>query len=144
MSTRSPKHKFSASITFEKYVYGIGQTAIATAQTLQEVEYLASQYREFNPNVLIKENKDEYPKFNWVKVKEYNLFRGGLAHRERIGYCLRELRETAGITVRDLAANAGVTPANITNIENGRYSAGLDVLERIAVALGASVNIVKA
>lgn len=142
--SRSPKHKFSASITFGKHVEGIGQSTTITADTLREIEGLASEYRKFNSHILIKENKAEYPKFDWVEVKEYNLSESGTEHREKIGSRLRELREDAGLTVRDLALKAGVTPANVTNIENGRYSAGLDVLARIASALGASVEIVKA
>lgn len=57
---------------------------------------------------------------------------------------MREMREEAGMTVREVAERAEVTSANVINIENGRYSVGLDVLERISNALGASVEIVKA
>ncbi len=144
MSLRNPKHKFSASITFEKHVEGIGQSVTITADTLRELQALAKEYRKFNSHVLIKENKAEYPKFNWVEVKEYNLSEPEKEHREKIGSRLRELREDAGLTVRDLALKAGVTPANVTNIEYGRYSVGLDVLVRIASVLGASVEIEKA
>lgn len=67
-----------------------------------------------------------------------------ISHRIRIGARLREMREEAGMTVREVAERAEVTSANVINIENGRYSVGLDVLERISNALGASVEIVKA
>lgn len=142
--SRSPKHKFLASITFEKYVEGIGQSVTITADTLREIEGLAKEYQKFNSHVLIKENKAEYPKFNWVEVKEYNLLEFEKEHRVRIGNRLRELREDAGLTVRELALKAGVTPANVTNIEKGRYSAGLDVLVRISSVFDASVEIFKA
>ena len=85
MSLRNPKHKFSASITFEKHVEGIGQSVTITADTLQELQALAKEYRKFNSHVLIKENKAEYPKFNWVEVKEYNLSEPEKEHREKIG-----------------------------------------------------------
>lgn len=67
-----------------------------------------------------------------------------ISHRMAVGSKLRSLREEAGFTVRELAEKAGVTAANITNIENGKYSVGLDVLARIAGSLGATVEIMKA
>lgn len=63
--------------------------------------------------------------------------------RERIGSRLRELRTEKELSVRQLAEMAGVSYSNVVNIENARYSVGLDVLHRIATALGASIEIIK-
>lgn len=71
MSLRSPKHRYSAAITFEQYVKGIGQTVTVTGNTVEEVEALAKSYK-FPMHVTISENKAEYPSFDWVKTKEYN------------------------------------------------------------------------
>lgn len=71
MSLRSPKHKFSATITFDNFIKGIGQTTTVTANSIEEVEALAKGYN-LPMHVSISENKAEYPAFDWVKVKEYN------------------------------------------------------------------------
>lgn len=71
MSLRSPRHKYSCSITFDKYVEGIGQSVTVTGQSVGEVESIATQYKNYHPHVCISENVSEYPVFNWVKVKDY-------------------------------------------------------------------------
>lgn len=62
--------------------------------------------------------------------------------RSRIGNRLKELRLAAGITTYQLAEKSGVTRTNISRIENGKYSAGLDVLSKLAQALGKSLDFV--
>lgn len=69
---KSPRDKFSASITFDKYVEGIGQTATVTGNSIEDVEHLTSSYKQ-RAHVIIRENKVEYPQFDWVTVKEYNI-----------------------------------------------------------------------
>ncbi|WP_276878990.1 helix-turn-helix domain-containing protein [Bacteroides heparinolyticus] len=63
--------------------------------------------------------------------------------RERIGKMIAEIRTGNGLTIRELADIAGVTSTNICNIENGKYSAGVDVLSRILSALGYRLTIEK-
>lgn len=63
--------------------------------------------------------------------------------RERIGKMIADIRTEQGITVRELADIAGVTSTNICKIENGKYSAGVDVLSRILSALGHRLTIEK-
>ena len=53
-----------------------------------------------------------------------------------------EIREKRGIDARDLARLAGIDAANLSRIENGRYSVGLDILAKIATALGKKVDFV--
>lgn len=57
-------------------------------------------------------------------------------YRHQIGNKIAELRTKKAMTQRDLAEASGVTQANINNIENGKYSVGIDVLAKIASALG--------
>lgn len=59
-----------------------------------------------------------------------------------IGARIKELRTTQNLTQQQLADLAGVTKANICNIERGAYSVGLDVLNKIATALGAEIQLV--
>ncbi len=62
--------------------------------------------------------------------------------RERIGAKIRELREDKGIEARHLAVMANIDAANLSRIENGKYSVGFDILSKIANVLGVKVNLV--
>lgn len=64
-------------------------------------------------------------------------------NRIRIGNRISELRRLNGLTVRELADKCGVTYQNISKIENGRYSVGIDVLSKIADGLGCKVELCK-
>lgn len=63
--------------------------------------------------------------------------------RERIGKRIAELRKAKGLTQAQLAEKTGFPRSNIGRIETGKYSVGLDVLAKIASALGASVELIK-
>ena len=73
-------------------------------------------------------------------AEEYVIF----LHQERvrIGLRIRELRKEKNIEAKVLAQIANIDAANLSRIEQGRYSVGLDVLSRIALALGAKVELV--
>ena len=62
--------------------------------------------------------------------------------RARIGSRIKEIREERGIEARELARLIGIDAANLSRIENGRYSVGLDILSKIATALGKKVDFV--
>jgi DNA-binding Xre family transcriptional regulator len=61
--------------------------------------------------------------------------------RVRIGLRIKELRKQKNIEAKMLAQIANIDAANLSRIEQGRYSVGLDVLSRIALALGAKVEL---
>lgn len=63
--------------------------------------------------------------------------------RLRIGIRIKELRLQQNLTQQQLADLAGVTKANICNIERGAYSVGLDVLNKIATALNAEIQLIQ-
>lgn len=44
---------------------------------------------------------------------------------------------------KNIARLAGIDPSNLSKIEAGKYSVGLDVLSKIAGTIGASVGIVE-
>lgn len=52
---------------------------------------------------------------------------------------LRGLRQAQGLTQRELARQAHVTASYISTLEAGGAAPGIDLLERLAVALHASV-----
>ena len=62
--------------------------------------------------------------------------------RTRIGARIKQLREERSLEARDLAAFAGIDAANLSRIENGRYSVGLDILSKIAAALRKKIDFV--
>ncbi|MBP5326599.1 MAG: helix-turn-helix transcriptional regulator [Bacteroidales bacterium] len=63
--------------------------------------------------------------------------------RERIGQRIKTLREEKQLDAKSLALKAGITPANMSRIEQGKYSPGLDILCRIASAMGMQLDFVK-
>ncbi len=62
--------------------------------------------------------------------------------RIRIGNRIREIREEREIEARDLAKLAGIDAANLSRIENGKYSVGIDILSKIAASLGKKIDLV--
>jgi DNA-binding XRE family transcriptional regulator len=66
-----------------------------------------------------------------------------LKERSRIGTRLKEIREKKGMEAKNIARLTGIDPSNLSKIESGRYSVGLDILSKIANAIGATVDIVE-
>lgn len=64
-------------------------------------------------------------------------------HRQRIGQRIREIRCALSLTQQDLADKTGIQQCHIARIEAGRYSVGLDVLQRIADVFGMNVDFMK-
>ena len=63
--------------------------------------------------------------------------------RKRIGERIRELRKKKNLDAKAVASRAGIDASNLSRIEQGHYSVGLDILSKIASALGARVDIVE-
>lgn len=63
--------------------------------------------------------------------------------RARIGKRIREIREEQKMDAKQLSIRTGIDAANISRIEQGKYSVGLDVLSKLANALGYKVELVK-
>ncbi len=66
-------------------------------------------------------------------------------HKERIriGNRIRQIRTMKKIDARELAKMVGIDAANLSRIENGKHSVGLDVLEKIANTLGYKIDLVE-
>ena len=62
--------------------------------------------------------------------------------RERIGAQIRNLREQRHLEAKELAQYADIDASNLSRIEKGKFSPGLDVLCKIAAAMDCSVEIV--
>jgi len=63
--------------------------------------------------------------------------------RLRIGKRIRDLRKERGIEAKALAKAVNIDAANLSRIEQGRYSVGVDILSRIAFVLGTRMDFVK-
>lgn len=61
--------------------------------------------------------------------------------RIRIGNKIRELRKGKNIEAKMLAQIANIDAANLSRIEQGRYSVGFDILCKITLALGAKIEL---
>lgn len=62
--------------------------------------------------------------------------------RVRIGKRIRELRKSKRMEARDLALLTGIDAANLSRIEQGKYSTGVDILSRIAIVLDAHLDLI--
>lgn len=62
--------------------------------------------------------------------------------RVRIGKRIRDLREKKRMEARDLALLTGIDAANISRIEQGKYSTGVDILSRICIILDAHLDLI--
>jgi len=63
--------------------------------------------------------------------------------RQRIGRRITEIRQSKGMSVDELAEAAGVRPSNLMRIEQGKYSAHIDYLGKIAAALNCEIIIIE-
>lgn len=62
--------------------------------------------------------------------------------RIRIGNRIKELRKEHGLGAKDLAQKIGIDAGNLSRIEQGRFSVGIDTLNKIASVLNMSVDFV--
>jgi DNA-binding Xre family transcriptional regulator len=104
--------------------------------------------------VLQKKNPDIAPSDNLFGLFTYWFAKCGLNmpmsvgtfsnnDRQRIGKRIKELREEQHMDAKHLSLITGIDASNISRIEQGKYSVGLDVLTKIANALGCKVDLVK-
>ena len=78
---------------------------------------------------------------DWLRENHYEkLF---IDYRRHIGARIRELREEKGLTQEELATLAGILRTNLSRIEQGKYSTGLDILGAIAEALDVKIDFIK-
>ena len=79
--------------------------------------------------------KNRLSSFSWVmndRDKE----------RERIGNRIKELRKEQDVDAKTLAQRVGIDAGNLSRIEQGKFSVGLDILCKIASALNMRIDFV--
>lgn len=62
--------------------------------------------------------------------------------RTRIGNSIKRIRDDIGLEAKELARRSDMDAANLSRIEQGKFSTGIDTLCKIATALDAKVEIV--
>lgn len=62
--------------------------------------------------------------------------------RERIGRRIKELRNQQNIDAKTLAQRIGIDAGNLSRIEQGKFSVGVDILNKIACALNMRIDFV--
>ncbi len=78
----------------------------------------------------------------WLLHNHYDVLRPLLTDRRAaLGRRIQELRTARGWTQTELAMRAGLTVCNVTRIELGKYSTGVDVVNRLADALGVTLDL---
>lgn len=145
MSLRSPKNPYRVEINFDKALE-FGHVNSYTGMSVDAVLGLAigdlKRYKA-SGKVRIWHNAATYPEFDWQLVQEsYYKADGTLDVSRNIGVRISAIRRERGMTQQELADKSGVLRPNIARIENGRYGITLDVLARIASALGKTVDLV--
>lgn len=64
-----------------------------------------------------------------------------MTDRERIGIRIAEIRKQKGLSAHELAELTDLKRPNISRIESGKYSTGIDILSKIANALGKKIDL---
>ncbi len=70
--------------------------------------------------------KENFEGFLWVKKDE--IFK----ERQRLGEKIKDLRKEKGLTAKALAQTIRIDAGNLSRIEKGQLSVGIDILNRIA------------
>jgi transcriptional regulator with XRE-family HTH domain len=61
--------------------------------------------------------------------------------KSTVGTNIRKLRQAKGISQETLAFEAGIDRSYLSEVESGRKNVGIEVLEKVAKALGVSPKV---
>ena len=145
---RSPKAKYRMEINFVKPLDGVGSVMSFNDDSIDALKHRASEMVKMAKcaaHIVIMENKATFPSFDWQRIDAYTLDKEGNVvnmYRQRLGKRIAQLRNEAGMSQARLAELTGMEQPHIARIEAGRYSVGVDILGKIAAALGKRVDIV--
>ena len=144
-TSRSPKNPYRVEINFDKALE-FGNVSSYTGESVENVLHLAigdiKRYKT-SAKVTIWHNEAGYPAFDWQIMSEtYYKANGTEDVCRNIGIRVAQLRREAGMTQVQLAEKCGMAQPNIARIEAGTYATSIDVLSRIAEALGKKIELV--
>lgn len=111
------------------------------AEEAHTIAALFDKYYQGDPQVIMGPIfRGLMQKGSWVHIYWYGPDRDD--ERERIGALIRSRRQERHMDAKDLAQLANIAPSNLSRIEKGKLSAGLDILCRIAAAMDCYVDII--
>lgn len=96
---------------------------------------LADQFDELFSQSSDEELQDFYSDLSFACERENRGIRSAIGKR------IKSIRLQLDMTQQELATAAGITKANVCRVEEGKYSVGIDVLDKIADALGVSLEL---
>ena len=106
-------------------------------QHCQIIAALFDKYYQGDPSVIMGPIlRGMYQCRCWASIFWYGPDREN--ERERIGAKIKSLRMERRMDAQDVAQLADIDASNLSRIEKGKYSAGLDILCRIAAAMASS------
>lgn len=79
MKLRSPKNKYMVQMTYGKPIKEIGSSSTFTTDEVNKnhsmIKHHASQAKRNNTDLTVvwSENKETYPKFEWVEIEKYTI-----------------------------------------------------------------------
>ena len=145
MSLQSPKNPYRVEINFDKAL-AFGNVLSYTGESIESVMSLSKrEIQRLNASAYVRiwHNDAGFPDFDWQLVKETYFKANGTEDVNRnIGIRITLLRREAGMTQTQLAEKCGMKQPNIARIEAGTYATSIDVLSRIAEALGKKIELV--
>ena len=105
------------------------------------IAYLFDKYFKDDPSVIMGPIYREMLQMGcWTTPFWYGPDRDH--ERERIGAQIRRLREERHLEAKELAQFADIDASNLSRIEKGKFSPGLDILCKIAAAMDCSIEII--
>lgn len=138
----------------EKFIW---KTLFSTAKQNQQyyAERLAYYFEKYFKDNIGDNTGMGMQYWVWIQMTYYEgiAINGGKGDREderifqsqeriRIGARIRELRKEKNIEAKMLSQLANIDAANLSRIEQGRYSVGMDVLAKIALALNTKIELI--
>jgi DNA-binding XRE family transcriptional regulator len=145
MSLSSPKNPYRVEINFDKAL-AFGNVLSYTGESIESVMNLAKrEIQRLNASAYVRiwHNDAGFPDFDWRLEKGLYFKANGTEDVSRnIGTYIAQLRREAGLTQTQLADKCGMAQPNIARIEAGTYATSIDVLSRIAEALGKRIELV--
>jgi len=63
-----------------------------------------------------------------------------MSSNQTLGQRIRELRDAEGMSLRDFAGKLKLSPAFVSDVELGRRYPSSEIIEKMAIALGAKVK----
>ena len=134
----SPKHQYFAELGFDKPLNGIGSfTSYSNDDYDMLVLTLQSEVKRFGVQCSARIwGKEDGKRVEVAKLKYRDLLGEPKTYREEIGEELQTIRVQKGLTVRELGEMCGMQHSSIVKIENGKYNVSVDILGKVADALG--------